>query len=294
MNGTYHNHTTWSDGDYTPEQLVERAIQLRFEEVAITDHYFTRKGFINCVSNEQLDDYLSMIEDLRKKYPGIKIFAGLEIDVSMFNTQINNLPFDKLNKLDYVLFEYVDEQDKGLWAKTDMRRAKITEFILDARKKIERIQETEGLEAAVLRYTRIREEVQQAFKEFEEEKGVLSLEDVFAIRKNLTCKVGLAHPNMQNLICIYGAENLAKLLAENNIFVDVCGSERNSRRGDNQRGFVLNAENLGEEFEEAARKYKVKFISSSDTHRDNSRDSMQDTLNAIQLIQINDWQFQEF
>ena len=41
---------------------------------------------------------------------------------------------------------------------------------------------------------------------------------------------------------------------------------------------------MGEEFKQAARKYNVKFSPSSDVHRDNSRDSMADTRNAIDTM----------
>ncbi|MBI4919604.1 PHP domain-containing protein [archaeon] len=294
--GTYHNHTTWSDGVYTPEQLVERAIQLGFTEVGITDHYLTLKGGINCVKSEQIADYISMIDQLRKKYLNTKILSSLEIDVSMFNLDRNNLPFDKLNKLDYVLFEYVDEQDVSLWAKTEMRRGKMLQIIQDVKRELEQTNKPEELESAIVKYIQEREDIQQALRDFEQTSGVLNLEDIIKMRKSLTCKVGLAHPNMENLIKIYGAEDLAKFLSENDIFVDVCGSARNSKKDytDNKRGFVLNAENLSEEFNDAARSYGVKFSPSSDTHKDNERDSMKDTLNATQLIQINDWAFQEF
>ncbi|PIN81161.1 hypothetical protein COV11_02495 [Candidatus Woesearchaeota archaeon CG10_big_fil_rev_8_21_14_0_10_30_7] len=250
MNGTYHNHTTWSDGIHTPEEIIEKAISLSFEQIGITDHYYTTKGEINCIINEQIENYISMIEKLRTQYPQIKILSGLEIDTSLSNPHRFNLPYDLFNKLDYVLFEYVDE-----FRKTE-KELNITSDTL---------------------------------RNF-------TLEELIKSKKNLTCKVGLAHPNMLNLIQIYGAEQLAKLLAENKIFVDVCGSKRNARRDiiNEQRGFTLNAECLGEEFEQAARTHKVKFIPSSDTHQDSTRDAMKDTLNAIKLIKLNNWQFQKF
>lgn len=57
-----HTHTTISDGIYTPEQLVQRAIDLGLSVLCMTDH--------NAV-NENL-------EELRLKFPQIKLPTGCE------------------------------------------------------------------------------------------------------------------------------------------------------------------------------------------------------------------------
>lgn len=106
--GTYHNHTTWSDGRYTPDELVRRAIELGYREVGITDHYLTLKGGINCVQDDQIDEYLASIRELGLLYRGeVRVLAGLEIDTSYLNPRRFELPVEALNQLDYVLFEYV-------------------------------------------------------------------------------------------------------------------------------------------------------------------------------------------
>ena len=118
----------------------------------------------------------------------------------------------------------------------------------------------------------------------------MTLTDIIAIRKELSCHVGLAHPNVKQLLDKYSAPGLATKLRDNNIFIDVCGSERNAIRGPYVRGnisrqFALQIEGLGEEFEKEVRKHCVKFLPSSDTHYDNDNDKMADAQIALRTIE---------
>jgi hypothetical protein len=233
--GNYHNHTTMSDGDLTPEKLAEEAIKAGLKEIGITDHYFTKKlPEKNVITQDKMQSYLATIDKLRKKYSEkINILAGLEIDARKWNFELKDLPFEKFNKMDYVLFEYVDE-----------------------------------------------------------EADSYSLKDIAGIRKNLKCEVGLAHSKVGRLIDKYGAEKLVQTLVDNNIFIDACGSVRNSHlmpytsedRPDVQRAYSLYIEGLGANFKEAARKYHLKFAPSSDTHRNNSTDNLANAGNASRTI----------
>ena len=230
--GSYHNHTTWSDGIYDPEDLVRRAIQVGLVELGISDHGCTQKGGIRCVHDSQIDAYRETLTELRNRYLGrIRILVGLEIDGSRFNPNRLNLPFDELGRLDYVLFEYVGEP---AW-------------------------------------------------------GGLTLGQFLETRARIKCPVGLAHPDMPLLIAENGAAALAKTLADQKVFIDACGSARNSRavlygRPGVSRQFTLNIEGLGEEFKAAARSCGLKFLPSADTHRDDDRDALADTINAIATI----------
>ncbi len=89
--GSYHNHTTWSDGRYTPEELIKRAVALGFSALGITDHSYTSKGGIKCVRDEQISAYRAMLDELKLRYKDdIRIYAGLEIDTSCFNPNIKS------------------------------------------------------------------------------------------------------------------------------------------------------------------------------------------------------------
>jgi len=118
---------------------------------------------------------------------------------------------------------------------------------------------------------------------------VYSLGELIIVREQLTCAVGLAHPDMPSLISKYGADKFASTLAEHDIFIDACGSARNSRdcqysRYGIERTFTLNIEGMGEDFKRAARAHGVTFCPSSDVHQDNEGDSMRDTRNAINTL----------
>lgn len=230
--GSYHNHTTWSDGVFSPEALLDRALHLGFSELGISDHGYTEKGGIRCVHDSQIDAYRAALLELRHRYRSqIRLLIGLEVDSSRFNPNRFELRTEPLSQLDYVLFEYVGERH---W---------------------------DGM----------------------------ALEEFLAIRREIRCPVGLAHPAMPELIAAYGPRFLAETLASHDIFIDACGSARNSRakpyeRPGLTRGFTLNIEALGTEFKDAARVCGLKFLPSSDTHRDDSRDALAATINAMATI----------
>jgi len=103
-----HTHTRYSDGDFFPEEVVTRAADDGLTHIAITDHFETTK--IRCLSSNAFSDYLSVIRSLQKKFKGgIDVLAGVEIDTNPARCDLGGLPFEKLNELDLVLFEYVSD-----------------------------------------------------------------------------------------------------------------------------------------------------------------------------------------
>jgi histidinol phosphatase-like PHP family hydrolase len=117
-----HNHTTFSDGKLTPEELVQAAIEAGLTHIGISDHFRTAKlaGSAQYVISEGMGEYIQAIRALAKTYAAqIKVLVGLEIDFS------ERTPLDQLwqrgfkntflNDLDYVLFEYVGDREwRGL------------------------------------------------------------------------------------------------------------------------------------------------------------------------------------
>jgi len=108
--GNYHLHTyEWSDGRDKAEEMVKEAIKAGLTEIGFTDHFSTEKVG-KSVNEGMIPDYIQMIKKLNEKYSDkIRILAGLEIDTTPFNPHMASLPFKELNKLDYVLFEYVED-----------------------------------------------------------------------------------------------------------------------------------------------------------------------------------------
>lgn len=108
--GNYHVHTTLSDGSDNPEKVVQLAINAGLDEIGICDHFFTTKGSIRSV--EDVARYVKEIEAVKDAFQGqIRVLAGLEIDTSYHNPRRFDLPFQELDKLDFVLFEYVESRE---------------------------------------------------------------------------------------------------------------------------------------------------------------------------------------
>lgn len=277
VRGNYHTHTTMSDGAYTPEELVQKAIEAGLDEIGISDHYYTLKGGINCVDDDKIDDYLGKIEELRQKYGDkIRILAGLEIDTSCFNLKRSKLPFEKLNKLDYVLFEYVEDQRMGEASKQVLLQSYMQQVHTQATQAIMKkysLDEEAASEEAV-KYVQQNEQVQNQVKVLNDRRGIYSLQELVEARKKLTCAVGLAHPDIKSNFSHFDPDELAKTLKENDIFLDACATARNSAPENYDtygEGWEFTPYFCGmEEFKTAFSKYGVAFAPSTDTHSEDN------------------------
>jgi len=105
-----HTHTTFSDGDFTPEQIVLAAETNHLTHIGISDHLMTKK--CNSLYARELENYIAVLHGLQEEFPGIEVLAGVEVDTNPRHCDLGSLPLDTLNKLDYILFEYV-EMDEG-------------------------------------------------------------------------------------------------------------------------------------------------------------------------------------
>lgn len=99
INGVFHLHTKWSDGENTLEEMARKAEELKLKFISFNDHYST-VGITNPLNEKRLKSYLAEIEKVRKKI-GIKIFSGVEIDILKDGT----LPLSNkmLKELDVVI-----------------------------------------------------------------------------------------------------------------------------------------------------------------------------------------------
>ncbi len=113
LRANLHVHSLRSDGSYSIDDIVAEAIRGGLKAVAITDHFETRK-VRNCVTSESLDDYIADIRAAqRKANGGIRVLAGVEIDTNAERCDLGSLPIEGLNRLDLVLFEYVNDEWNG-------------------------------------------------------------------------------------------------------------------------------------------------------------------------------------
>ena len=101
-----HNHTTFSDGRYSPREIIEAGIEFGLTHIAIADHYMTRK--VDSIPFNRLMDYIKEIRILAEEFQDdITVLCGVEIDACNERTDFPNMQYEDLNSLDFVLFEYV-------------------------------------------------------------------------------------------------------------------------------------------------------------------------------------------
>ena len=104
-----HTHTRFSDGDFTAEQIIITAAEHNLTHIGITDHLMTDK--CRSMSAGDLGNYIDVLRELRRRHRHIDVLAGVEIDTRPDHCDLENLPIDDLNRLDYVLFEFVQTRE---------------------------------------------------------------------------------------------------------------------------------------------------------------------------------------
>lgn len=103
LRGSLHNHSNWSDGHETLEQIAERAEELGLSYWAITDH--SRASFqANGLSPERLTQQLADIAALNQKLADsgtdFRLLTGTEVDILKEKL---DFPDDLLAQLDVVV-----------------------------------------------------------------------------------------------------------------------------------------------------------------------------------------------
>jgi DNA polymerase (family X) len=95
LRGDLHTHTHWSaDGKNTLEEMVVAALERGYEYYGITDHsHYLRDG--------RLAQQLEEIEEMRERYPKLRILAGVEANIRT-NGEVD-VPEEELALLDWVV-----------------------------------------------------------------------------------------------------------------------------------------------------------------------------------------------
>ena len=82
MKGDYHIHTCYSDGIYTPEQIVDLAIEGGLNVISLTDHD-------NVLSYQIAKDYL----ERENKKDKLEIIRGIEVNTIYENNEVHVLGY---------------------------------------------------------------------------------------------------------------------------------------------------------------------------------------------------------
>lgn len=100
IKGCIHNHSTYSDGINTLEEMLQACIDRGYEYFVITDH--SKSAFYaNGLQEERLLQQLDEIRTLDQKYDDIRFFSGIESDI-LSNGDLD-YPDDILAELDVVV-----------------------------------------------------------------------------------------------------------------------------------------------------------------------------------------------
>lgn len=92
LKADYHIHSTYSrrnHGKSTIEEIVQKAVELGLEEIAITDH--GPKHYMFGIQASKIDEAKNIVIEMRKKYPQLIILYGVEANLLDYdgNTDIN-------------------------------------------------------------------------------------------------------------------------------------------------------------------------------------------------------------
>ncbi|HMH45541.1 MAG TPA: DNA polymerase/3'-5' exonuclease PolX [Pyrinomonadaceae bacterium] len=80
LQGDVHMHTVETDGRKTIEEMAEAAIAHGYKYMAITDHS-KNLAFANGLDDKRAAEHIQRIRSADTKIDGIKIFAGIEVDI---------------------------------------------------------------------------------------------------------------------------------------------------------------------------------------------------------------------
>ncbi|MDT3994964.1 DNA polymerase/3'-5' exonuclease PolX [Mammaliicoccus fleurettii] len=100
INGDIHMHTTYSDGAFKIEEMIEAAIERGYKFICITDHS-RNLAVANGLSIERLLEQNKKIKALNEKYKEIDIYSGTEMDIKPDGSL--DYPDEVLKELDYVI-----------------------------------------------------------------------------------------------------------------------------------------------------------------------------------------------
>ncbi len=98
LQGDLHCHTNKSDGSNTINELAEKALEMKYQYLGISDHT-SGLGVASGLNNKELLKHRAEIIKVNKKYKNIKLLASAEINIKA-NGQID-IKKSILNKLDY-------------------------------------------------------------------------------------------------------------------------------------------------------------------------------------------------
>lgn len=108
-----HTHTIFSDGKNNIKDIVNKALELGINYLAITDHFTNswKSGIMtNLDSRDKIEDYLNEISECQEflidNNKSLRLFKGIEVDLSSSANYIKRLI--NPTKFDIIILEYLE------------------------------------------------------------------------------------------------------------------------------------------------------------------------------------------
>ncbi len=122
VKGDIHMHTTDSDGNASIEEMVEKAVSLGYEYIAITDHNPSVRMNGSFDALAVIENKKRKIEQINTSQDVIRVLFGYEVDI--LKTGELALPDNLLQKLDFAI--------ASIHSNFEMPRKEITDRLLSA------------------------------------------------------------------------------------------------------------------------------------------------------------------
>ncbi len=100
IRGDFHIHSKWSDGLIEYSGIIDSAKKQNYEYIALSDHSVSNY-YGNGLDIDRLLAKMSFMKELRKKYDGIDILMGGEIDIR--KAGVFDYPPEIIRKLDIAI-----------------------------------------------------------------------------------------------------------------------------------------------------------------------------------------------
>ncbi len=122
---SYHNHTTWSDGEATVAEMIDAARRAGIEELGISDHYVLAPGNRRiewAIAPESLDAYVELVQKAIADTKDLTIRLGLEVDyipetMEQVKQQLAPYPFDYLITSVHFVGDFPVDFERKSWEK---------------------------------------------------------------------------------------------------------------------------------------------------------------------------------
>ncbi len=120
---SYHNHTTWSDGVETVEQMIAGAQKAGLDELGLSDHFALdpdERSSAWAMKSEFLPEYVAQIRQAGANAQGLEVRLGLEVDyypetIQLVPSRLKPYPFDFLIGSVHFVDGFPVDLDSGSW-----------------------------------------------------------------------------------------------------------------------------------------------------------------------------------